>query len=585
MPVYLNDRYYTKEQMDEVVNGIIAGEVDLRGYVNEKELAMALTGFIKEIKIQYIQTDNNDKVPDHGENWLDNMPIWNNEKFIWQRLVVDYGEGEDNYSNPVCISGSKGETGEKGQSLISITPQWCLNNDGNWTNFIPDLSEFDTVWIRHELQWEYPTEITYTPEVQDFIYEKVKELFNRITIEEENSVKTQEELNLIKENIVEIEEDIVENYATKDELENAINTDRMNLIKNGDFYYGERFWKTYGGGSYIPRLQEIREYPYSKAMVIQGEPTYVQYVHQIVRPMTNMINQDYSVSCIVNCDDAADGYDMPLCGLKVEVYHNGKVIDEIFAEVEYSDNEWHRLSTTFKVEQTFDNFECYFYVRDTSKTLKVTGFMFEHGNLVHPFKINTREIQDAVPTLVSQLENDSNYISEEETLELLTELENKMPTKVSNLEQDIPYLLEEDINHLTTKLETEELKNNLIANIEQTASQLASDLDSKITQTAEEIRLEMNDMNTDLNAKIESVSNANSELDTKLSQVAEEIRTEMSNMNTDLQVKINELRIMIEDIRSIVDKEHPPLVVAVIGEALTNYSYVLDAENIESEDE
>ena len=177
LPVYLNDGYYTKEVVDKFINEIVMGEVDLKGYIDEKELTMALNGFIKEIKIQYRQTDDPINDPaDNDDLWADDIPEWINEKFVWQRLVIDYGNGEKYYSDPVCISGAKGDTGEKGRSLIGITPQWCLNNDGNWNNFIPELTEYDTIWIRHELQWDYPAETNYTPEVQDFVYEKVKDI-------------------------------------------------------------------------------------------------------------------------------------------------------------------------------------------------------------------------------------------------------------------------------------------------------------------------------------------------------------------------------------------------------------------------
>lgn len=433
LPVYLNDGYYTKEVVDKFINEIVMGEVDLKGYIDEKELTMALNGFIKEIKIQYRQTDDSINDPaDNDDLWADDIPEWINEKFVWQRLVIDYGNGEKYYSDPVCISGAKGDTGEKGRSLIGITPQWCLNNDGNWNNFIPELTEYDTIWIRHELQWDYPAETNYTPEVQDFVYEKVKELFNRMVAEEENTTKVQEELESIKENITEIEE----NYATKDELENVINSNRINMFRNGDFYDGQTSWSVYGSGNNIPRLQENKTYPHGKAIVIQGEPTHIQHLSQVIHPIANIIGQEYTISCMVNCDNADDGFDMPLYGLKVEVYYGKEVVDEIFAEVENFDNEWCKLSTTFTVEQDYDYFECSFYVRDTSKTIRVVGFMFEEGNLANPFQINVREMQNKIPTRLGQLENDKDYVTFNDLeieIEKLKEEINDLKTIIADL--------------------------------------------------------------------------------------------------------------------------------------------------------
>ena len=105
LPVYLNDGYYTKEVVDKFINEIVMGEVDLKGYIDEKELTMALNGFIKEIKIQYRQTDDPINDPaDNDDLWADDIPEWINEKFVWQRLVIDYGNGEKYYPNCIIFS-------------------------------------------------------------------------------------------------------------------------------------------------------------------------------------------------------------------------------------------------------------------------------------------------------------------------------------------------------------------------------------------------------------------------------------------------------------------------------------------------
>ena len=457
LPDYLIDDFYTKEYID----AIVTGNIELEGYVSDNELAKAFSDFVEGIAIQYRASDDNMNPPSHDELWEENL-VWSNDKYIWQRYVLNFNDGETYYSSPICVSGAKGNEGEKGQSLTNIVPQWCLNNDGNWNNFIPELTEYDTIWIRYELHWENPNDITYTSEVQDIIYEKIKELFDKMTTVED----IQKDIDIIKEDMLKLEE----GCATKEELKDSINADRINLFRNGDFYDGQEFWTVYGRNN-IPRLQEnIRDYPYGKAMIIRGELTYTQYITQAIVPMTNMVDQEYTVSCLVNCDSAADGLDMPLYSLKVEVYHGKNVIGEIFADVEHFDSEWHKLSTTFKVSQEYDYFDCSFYVRDTTKTVKLTGFMFEQGNVANPFQINIRELQERIPKQISDLENNVDFITEEEVLKMLEgvdisgstggsnvdlsdyALKTDIPINLSELNNDMNFLTEhQDISHLASK--------------------------------------------------------------------------------------------------------------------------------------
>ena len=95
-----------------------------------------------------------------------------------------------------------------------------------------------------------------------------------------------------------------------------------------------------------------------------------------------------------------------------------------------------KLSTTFTVEQDYDYFECSFYVRDTSKTIRVVGFMFEEGNLANPFQINVREMQNKIPTRLGQLENDKDYVTFNDLeieIEKLKEEINDLKTIIADL--------------------------------------------------------------------------------------------------------------------------------------------------------
>ena len=453
--------FYTMQQ----IHDLLEGKDGLPGYITDKQFLETLKDYVLSFEILYMQTDNNIDVPAQDNvDWNVAMPIWDNQKFIWQMIKIER-DGTSEYTDPICISGSKGDTGEKGQSLIAIKPQWCLNNDGNWTDEMAIPSEYDELWMRNELTWENPNEITYTTEIRDQVFEKVKELQAKVVKNEEDIIAINEEIELLKEEDTTIKEEL-ELRATKEELQEIIDYDNSNLLKNGDFYYGTKYWMIYGTGVNIPRLQSKPEYPHGNAFVIQGEFSHVQYIEQPAYPITNTEESIYTLSCMVQSDDAQDGFDMPLCGLKIEIHYPDKTMDEFISEVEITDGTWNKLSLTIELTKIVEHFECDFYVRDTSKTIRVSEMMLTQGKIVGPFTPSQKEVFDNIYELLNNQVDLSNYALIED-----------IPVKLSELENDMDYLIEvpeeyitenelnEQINSLQNQIDElkaiiEELKNN-----------------------------------------------------------------------------------------------------------------------------
>ncbi len=73
---------------------------------------------VKETKILYAKSTSNKTPPTQG--WLTTTPAWEEGMYIWSKTVTTYTDGINVESAPVCISGSKGETGEKGESAVTI---------------------------------------------------------------------------------------------------------------------------------------------------------------------------------------------------------------------------------------------------------------------------------------------------------------------------------------------------------------------------------------------------------------------------------------------------------------------------------
>ena len=463
------ENFYTMQQ----IHDLLEGKDGLPGYITDKQFLETLKDYILGFEILYMQTDSNTDAPAKDNvDWNKAIPIWDNQKFIWQMIKIER-DGTFEYTDPICISGAKGDTGEKGQSLVSIKPQWCLNNDGNWTDEMAIPSEYDELWMRNELTWENPNDTTYTIEIRDQVFEKVKELQSRVVKNEEDIVAINEEIELLKEEDTTIKEEL-ELRATKEELQEVIDYDNSNLLKNGDFYYGTKHWMVYGTGMNIPRLQSKPEYPHGNAFVIQGEFSHVQYIEQPSYPITNTEESIYTLSCMVQSDDAQDGFDMPLCGLKIEVHYPDKTMEEFVSEIEITDGTWNKLHLTIELTKAVEHFECDFYVRDTSKTIRVSEMMLTQGKIVGPFNPSQKEIFDNIYELLENTNNNNNVDIDLSNYALIEDI----PVKLSELENDMDYLIEvpeeyitedelnnknyltehQDISHLALKTEIEEAK-------------------------------------------------------------------------------------------------------------------------------
>ena len=108
-------------------------------------------------------------------------------------LITINAEGKSTYDKIITVIKTKqGEDGEKGQSLVSSTPQYYLSTSnttqtgGNWSETMPALASNKYLWVRYKLVWENPTQTTYTTPVLEQVGESVKEVITRQSQLEQN---------------------------------------------------------------------------------------------------------------------------------------------------------------------------------------------------------------------------------------------------------------------------------------------------------------------------------------------------------------------------------------------------------------
>lgn len=134
------------------------------------------TNDIERIYMEYAQSSSPSTAPTTG--WSENIPAWEQGKYIWQRTVVKK-EGvalsSDSYGDPVCLTGSTGSTGSTGRGVSSIVTTYCNYGTGTpaanysgWSSTVPAYdSTKPNYWIKTVITYTTGTPATDTKIYQD----------------------------------------------------------------------------------------------------------------------------------------------------------------------------------------------------------------------------------------------------------------------------------------------------------------------------------------------------------------------------------------------------------------------------------
>lgn len=95
-----------------------------------------------------------------GGSWSTNSPTWVDGKYIWSKTKVVYTDGSSIETNPACITGGKGNTGDDGRGISSIVEEYYLSTSsnslvgGSWSTTPPKWEDGKYLWTK--------TKVTYT---------------------------------------------------------------------------------------------------------------------------------------------------------------------------------------------------------------------------------------------------------------------------------------------------------------------------------------------------------------------------------------------------------------------------------------
>ena len=101
-----------------------------------------------------------------GGSWGTTVPTWVDGKYIWTRSVITYTDSSSVTTDPVCVTGGKGSTGDDGVGIAGVDVEYYLSESssqligGQWSTTAP-------AWVNGKYMWSR-THTTYTDGDEDY---------------------------------------------------------------------------------------------------------------------------------------------------------------------------------------------------------------------------------------------------------------------------------------------------------------------------------------------------------------------------------------------------------------------------------
>lgn len=115
---------------------------------------------VKSIVEQYYLSTSQTSLT--GGSWSTTPPAWENGKYIWTRVVITYTDSTSTTTNPICSTGSTGETGIGVKSVAEqyyLSTSYSTPTGGSWQTSVPAWQDGKYIWTRVVITY---TNNTYT---------------------------------------------------------------------------------------------------------------------------------------------------------------------------------------------------------------------------------------------------------------------------------------------------------------------------------------------------------------------------------------------------------------------------------------
>lgn len=113
---------------------------------------------VKSVAEQYYQSTSYSTTT--GGSWQTSVPAWQDGKYIWTRVVITYTNNTYTETDPVCVTGGKGPSGNDGVGISAVDVLFYLSTSssslegGSWSTTSPKWENGKYLWTK--------TKVTYT---------------------------------------------------------------------------------------------------------------------------------------------------------------------------------------------------------------------------------------------------------------------------------------------------------------------------------------------------------------------------------------------------------------------------------------
>jgi hypothetical protein len=101
-----------------------------------------------------------------GGNWVTTVPTWVDGKYMWTQSVITYTDSTTATTNPICVTGGKGSTGN---GITSVDVQYYLSTSsttqtgGSWSTLAPAWVDGKYMWSKTVTTYSNSTTTESTP--------------------------------------------------------------------------------------------------------------------------------------------------------------------------------------------------------------------------------------------------------------------------------------------------------------------------------------------------------------------------------------------------------------------------------------
>lgn len=159
---------------------------------------------VKSVEVYYALGDSQTTAPDSSASWSTTAPAWQSDKYMWQKTLTIFADDtvatpHRSWSNPTCIQGAKGETGDDGDpgvGITSVVPEYALKAHTTppvapttgWSTTCPAWQEGYDIWTRSHIYYDDGSDETTQPVLDEAVntlsqtYTEIKQTMSNITL-------------------------------------------------------------------------------------------------------------------------------------------------------------------------------------------------------------------------------------------------------------------------------------------------------------------------------------------------------------------------------------------------------------------